>query len=149
MATNWMLAHIPEQSVIAIEHWDDSLPLVEEQNYQMITLPLYDPDTSAKWQAINQKLAQTDYIILASNRLYIPLSKLTNCQTLPSSYCYPKTAAYYKKLFSGALGFKKIAEFTSYPTVPFTNIKIDDQKADESFTVYDHPKVIIFQKVHE
>jgi len=68
------------------------------------------------------------------------------CAKLPSDRCYQRTAIYYQELFSGKLGFKKVAEFTQYPTIPFLNIEIDDQKADESFTVYDHPKVMIFKK---
>ena len=112
----------------------------------MQTLELYQPDTQEKWQRIQQQLAQTDYIILASNRLYIPLGKLTNCETLPQGYCYVYTAFYYKKLFDGSLGYKKIAEFTNYPTLPILNISINDDFADESFTVYDHPKIIIFKK---
>lgn len=131
---------------LAVEHWDDSLPLSGQEKFHMITLPLYDSDTPEKWNAINQELQRIDYIIIASNRLYTPLSKLTYCQTLPVDRCYTKTAQYYKDLFSGTLGYKKIAEFTNYPTIPFTVITINDQSADESFTVYDHPKIMIFKK---
>ena len=37
--------------------------------------------------------------------------------------------------------------YTSWTSRYFLNIAIDDQSADESFTVYDHPKVMIFKKV--
>lgn len=146
-ATNWILSHVPPNSTIAVEHWDDSLPLTGQEKYTMVTLPLYDPDTSQKWAQINQTLAHTDYIVIASNRLYVPLQKLTNCNNLPALKCYPQTAAYYKRLFAGQLGFTKVAEFAVYPTIPFTNISLNDQIADESFTVYDHPKIMIFKKM--
>ncbi len=146
-ATNWIQTHIAPGSHIAIEHWDDSLPLLGQDVYTMITLPLYDPDTNFKWQQINQQLTTTDYIIIASNRLYVPLQKLADCNKHPFPHCYPLTANYYTQLFHGEKGFKKIAEFASYPTLPFSNQPINDQEADESFTVYDHPKVMIFQKV--
>ena len=145
-ATTWILNNIPPGSTIAVEHWDDQLPLLNAQAYNILTLPLYDPDTKEKWQAITAELAKTDYIIIASNRLYVPLQKLANCKKYPFPYCYPLTSEYYHKLFSGQLGFSMVAEFSIYPTIPFTNIRINDQAADESFTVYDHPKVMIFKR---
>ena len=116
------------------------------QRYEQLTLPLYDPDTKEKWQSIRSILQQTDYIIIASGRLYIPLQKLTDCKHLPVNRCYPLTAKYYKNLFSGKLGFKKIQEFKSEPTIPFINIGINDLSADENFTVFDHPTIMIFKK---
>lgn len=145
-ASKWITTHVPAGSTIALEHWDDTLPLFDQQKYQALTLPLYDADTPSKWAAIHDQLQQTDYLIIASNRLYTPLQKLTNCDKLPPGRCYTQSAEYYKKLFAGELGFQKVAEFTDYPTIPLLNIPINDQGADESFTVYDHPKVMIFQR---
>lgn len=170
-ASYWINKNIKHGSNIAIEHWDDSLPLFGQQNFNMITLPLYDPDNIQKWEDINNSLEKADYIIIASNRLYIPLQKLTNCAILPLFKCYPITANYYKNLFSGKnvlanlnaietnnlkkifvknkqqIRFKKVAIFKNSPKIPFLNIYINDQGADESFTVYDHPKIIIFKKL--
>ncbi len=146
-ATAWILQHIPAGSRLAVEHWDDALPLTGQGSYRIATLPLYDPDTAAKWQQINRTLEATDYIIIASMRLAAPLQRLTNCRVLPPDRCYPITAAYYKSLFSGSLGFTKVADFTVYPTVPFLHIPIPDDSADESFTVYDHPHVMLFKKI--
>lgn len=145
-ATEWINKNIPYGSRIAVEHWDDALPVYGGQNYIQMTLPLYETDTIQKWQNITAVLKNSDYIIIASNRLYKPLQKLTDCKVLPKERCYPQTADYYKKLFSGRLGFRKIIEFSNYPTIPFTNIKLVDDGADESFTVYDHPKIMIFKK---
>ncbi len=145
LASKWIYQNIPLDKTIAVEHWDDQLPLGGSP-YKTITLPLYDPDTLQKWQIINQNLANIDYIIIASNRLYVPLQKLTDCKKIPSYHCYPLASEYYKNLFNSSLGFKKIAEFENSPTIPLLNIAIDDQNADESFTVYDHPKVMIFKK---
>jgi hypothetical protein len=139
-ATRWINQNIPKGAKIAIEHWDDQIPL--QGDYQFLTMPMYEPDqSSSKWQQVNQNLKSTDYLILASNRLYVPLQRLSDCQK--NKICYPKTARYYRELFNGKLGFKKIAEFTSYP-----QFSINDDEADESFTVYDHPKVIIFKNTN-
>ena len=151
LASEWINQNIPARSTLAIEHWDDSLPLFDQEKYKMLTLPLYDPDTSEKWRMINDQLSKSDYIVIASNRLYTPLMKLINCKKLSAGRCYTQTSEYYKKLFDGKLGFNKAAEFTSYPKFSFPFVKweyeINDSSADESFTVYDHPKVLIFQKI--
>jgi len=146
-ATKWINKNIPSGSVLAVEHWDDRLPL--QGNYKFLEMPMYESDNSSKkWKIVNDNLEKADYIIIASNRLYTPLMKLTDCKNLPQDRCYPKTAAYYQKLFSGWLGFTKTAEFTSYPKLEIGNwkLEIDDSSADESFTVYDHPKIMIFKK---
>lgn len=145
-ASDWIAENIPPGSYIAVEHWDDGLPVYGGENYTQLTLPLYEPDTPEKWTMISSILSQTDYIVIASNRLYMPLSRLTNCKKLPPGKCYTTTSKYYRDLFSHNLGFHKVAEFSEYPTVPFTKIKLIDDGADESFTVYDHPKIMIFKK---
>jgi len=47
-------------------------------------------------------------------------------------------------MFHGSLGFDLVAAFTSYPTIG--PLVINDQSAEEAFTFYDHPKVLIFAK---
>lgn len=145
-ASEWIISTIPNPATIATEHWDDRLPLFGQDNYNFQELTLYDPDSVEKWEKINTQLSQTDYIIIASNRLYVPLQKLTDCTKLPADRCYPLTAQYYRKLFNNQYGFQKVAEFSNPPRIPLFNILINDQSADESFTVYDHPKVMIFKK---
>lgn len=145
-ATNWIYNHIPPDKVLAVEHWDDRLPVKPNVFYPTETLALYDMDTPGKWEKINAQLKRTDYLIIASNRLYTPLSNLTNCETLPPASCYQMTAKYYQDLLTGKRGFNKVAEFTSFPTIPLLNLPLDDQSSDESFTVYDHPKVMIFKR---
>ncbi len=146
-ASEWINKNIPPGAVLAVEHWDDRLPLWGGEKYNFVEMPMYQPDNSnLKWQKVSDNLRNADYIIIASNRLYVPLQKLSDC----SKYrvCFPQTAKYYHDLFSGKLGFRKIAEFTSYPGLKIGHWKLEikDDAADESFTVYDHPKVIIFQK---
>ncbi len=143
-ATEWILSNIPLGQTIAVEHWDDRVPIHSSERYRVIELPLYDrPDDAAKWRMMNEKLAETDYIILASNRLSTPLPKLTDCAKHGLS-CYPLTARYYEELLAEKRGFRLVAEFTGYPHIgPF---QIPDDEADESFTVYDHPHILIFQK---
>lgn len=164
-ATQWINQFLPAGSTLSCEHWDDCLPLGNSGKYSILQLTLYDPDTTNKWQAISNALSEIDYIILSSNRLYGSIT------TVPDKY--PITSKFYSDLFSGRLGFRKIIEFTSRPNLPLPGFKLCftppgisygkvafnsdlcplsgisfvDDYADETWTVYDHPKVIIFQKV--
>ncbi len=142
-ASRWIFANIPDGSTLLTEHWDDALPLLMDEipdrpprrSYQRIELPLYDPDTPAKLDRLADDLSRADYLILASNRLAAPISRLRSR--------YPMTSNYYRLLFAGELGYVKVAEFTAYPQL--AGFVIRDDHADESFTVYDHPRAVIFQ----
>lgn len=167
-ASLWMNTTLAQGSITTTEHWDDGLPLCLPEypcgRFVQMELPLYDPDTQQKWEQINAKLSSVQYIVLSSNRLYGSIPAVSNR--------YPRTTEYYRKLFDGSLGFSKIKEFTARPNIPIPflhvcitppfiwygalarpsqecpleGISFVDDYADESFTVYDHPKVIIFQK---
>lgn len=138
-ASNWILSAIPAGTTIAVEHWDDRLPIYGSERYRIEELPLYDyPDNQEKWTNINQTLQQSDYIIIASNRLYRPLQKLGDCTQYHA--CYERTALYYHDLFANRRGFTLIKTFRVSP------LGLNDDLADESFTVYDHPTIYIFKK---
>ncbi len=148
LASKWINQNIPIDSTIAVEHWDDGLPLGTQSNYKILVLPIYEMQDPSKKMQIYQSLQESNYIIIASTRLYAPLMRIAqNCKNwnVPQERCPQNANVYYQQLFNGKLGFKKIAEFAIYPTSPVLNIPINDQNADESFTVYDHPKVMIFK----
>lgn len=170
-ASMWIYKNIPAGATLSGEHWDDYLPMslptpgYIHEKYKSVEFPLYYPDNEDKWREMIGKLERVDYIIMSSNRLYGSIS------TVPAKY--PVTTKYYKTLFDGSLGFEKVAEFTSRPNIniplvslcltppfarygniaqksqecPLPGISFVDDYADETFTVYDHPKVIIFKKV--
>lgn len=140
-ASEWIYATIPAGSTIATEHWDDALPLSlpgfgGSQRYRMLQLPLYDDDTQSKREQLIEALNKTDFVVLSSNRLSESIPRMPQR--------YPMTSRYYAGLSSGALGFDQVAQFTSYPS--FAGFDIVDDSAEEAFTVYDHPKVRIYQK---
>ena len=138
-ASRWIYQNIPKESKILGEHWDDGLPIDLSPNhpnqYKIKQLTIYEPDDFKKVEYFAQELSQADYIIINSRRLYGTL------MNLPEKY--PITSRYYELLFSGQLGYQKIAEFSSYPTL--LGITINDDASEETFQVYDHPKVLIFQ----
>ena len=142
--------------------WDDALPLSIKYYdplggiYQPLNLELYENDTPEKRDEMIAILDKVEYIVIPSNRAYDAMPRLPNR--------YPMTLKYYQELFdcdcygdelenkvykleapfTSPLGFDLVATFVSNPSIgPF---EINDQFADESFTVYDHPKVLIFKK---
>lgn len=145
LASEWMHKNIPPGSIVATEHWDDILPLYDSHVFAYETLALYERDSVHKWNTINLQLRNTDYLVLSSNRLHGSLRRMRDCSKLEENFCYAETAQYYDDLFSGDTSFRLVAEFHSFPTIPFTTFEINDQSADESFTVYDHPQVFIFK----
>lgn len=144
-ASRWMYQNLPQGSTLANEHWDDWLPIGgldgnisygDQGMFKSVEMANYEDDNPDKLNRMVENLTQADYIVLSSNRLYDSIPRLP--------IRYPMTSRYYKLLFSGKLGFERIKDFTSYPT--FLGIQIPDQVAEESFSVYDHPRVQIFQK---
>jgi YYY domain-containing protein len=150
--------------------WDDGLPTrIDNRDafgglYTGINQELYWADNedadgdgrSDKLERIVDSLDQGDYLVITSNRQYGSIPRVP--------IRYPLTAAYYRLLFDcpeptpvhdcaavaapspaiNALGYQLVAIFQSNPRLgPF---QVNDQTAEETFTVYDHPKVLIFAR---
>lgn len=146
--------------------WDDALPLGldnfdpfdylsglyrSEFNFEM-----YWDDNADKLERFVDTLDQVDYIFISSNRQW--------GTTVRVPERYPLTTVYYRNLlgcpdedaitwcysvaepgmFSGELGFDLVQVFQSDPNLG--SIRFNTQFAEEAFTVYDHPKVLIFKK---
>lgn len=144
-ASEWIYTHIPVGAKIFTEHWDDGLPLPLENypsnsQYDIEPLRIYDEDNQAKLDYYSTKLSRGDYLILSSRRLWGTLINLTKE--------YPLTSKYYRFLFSGRLGFEKVAEFSTYPCLGYPLrclVYLNDDAAEETFQVFDHPKIFIFK----
>lgn len=143
IASRWMYENIFPQAKILTEHWDDSLPVnLKGRNarvYRVEDLEMYAQDSVDKLSYLAEKLSTADYLVLSSRRLYGTLMQL------PEKY--PLTSRYYYLLFSGELGYEKVAEFASYPQI--FGVTIKTSTVEETFQVYDHPKVIIFRNVEQ
>jgi hypothetical protein len=142
-ASYWIYQNLPGETVLLSEHWDDGLPLMipEQQGkiFIMDQLPVFDPDTAEKWEIMNSKLENADYYILSSNRGWGSIT------TVPERY--PRMTQFYTDLFAGKTSYKQIAQITSYPSLRYLGIPVEfpDGWLEESFTVYDHPEVYIFE----
>jgi hypothetical protein len=168
--SRWIYANVPAGSTIATEHWDDTLPGPMQLNgtlrapteYHLLQLPMYDADDDSKLETLVQTLANSDYVLLASQRLY------TTIPRLPARY--PISSRYYQLLFDGRLGFELVDFARNAPllgnlafadeTFAYAGLPVppplsrpepgltfwDWGHADESFTVYDHPMPLIMKK---
>ncbi len=124
-----------------------------------LNLQVYWDDNADKLARFLYTLNETDYIIIPTNHQYAQITRLPQR--------YPLTTEYYRQLigcpegediitcyrtaepgtYQGNLGFELVATFESYPTLG--PIRINDQAAEEAFTFYDHPKVLIFHKTED
>ena len=144
-ASEWMYANIPDGSTIMSEQWDDSLPYdLPEPNsnrgrFRFIDWGPFEEDTAEKYQRMKDTLRAADYVALSSNRIYGAVDNLPQR--------YPMTNRYYQLLFDGQLGYERALEVVNSPNL--LGITIDDTGADESFTLYDHPRVLVFRKVRD
>ncbi|MEE9216824.1 MAG: glycosyltransferase family 39 protein, partial [Anaerolineales bacterium] len=150
--------------------WDDALPLrIDGRDgfaglYTGLNQELYwadDEDKESngipdKLERIASSLTDGDYLVITSSRQYGSVGRLPQR--------WPLTVAYYQALFGcpsgvaievcaaaaqpgavqGELGYELIATFEQNPRLGPLEFK--DQLAEEAFTVYDHPKVLIFAK---
>jgi YYY domain-containing protein len=149
--------------------WDDGLPWgVDGRSlggrYDTVNLELYwhddqDDDMDGvpdKLERIAEQLEAGDYLTISSNRQYGTTTRVP--------VRYPLTIAYYQALlgcpdkddiigcyaaaevgdYEGRLGYSLVEVFESHPAIG--SIKINDQLSEETFTVYDHPKALIFKK---
>ncbi len=147
--------------------WDDALPLplMGYSPFQPdgsgffrpdLNFEMYWPDDASKRERFYQILSQTDYIVMSSNRQFgtiprapekYPLSthfyrELLNCpDDMDTVVCYYEAEA---EKINPEFGFDLIKTFTSYPRLG--SWEFNDQYAEEAFSVYDHPKVLIFRK---
>jgi hypothetical protein len=170
-ASYWIDENVPSGSTLATEHWDYALPVRMRGlsgRYEFVELEWFyvedrlgrERDRVELATALDL-LAEADYLILASNRLYGVIPRLADR--------FPEAAAYYRLLFSGELGWELVHWSGRYPSLDGWVLADDTLgrpglplpeamrewrpgdvtlvlgPADESFTVYDHPLVLIFE----
>jgi YYY domain-containing protein len=143
--------------------WDDGLPL-RLDGYDAfgglyptdLNFNMYWDDNPEKLERFLRILDESDYIAISSNRQWGTLPRLPER--------FPMTTQYYRSLmgcpadmdivdcyriaepgmFQSELGYDLVQTFTSEPRLG--PLRLNDQFAEEAFTVYDHPKVLVFKK---
>ncbi|MCX8072082.1 MAG: DUF2298 domain-containing protein [Candidatus Binatia bacterium] len=138
-ASEWFYRNIPAGAKVLSQDWDEGFPFpvpgFSPNRYHIVTFSYYEPDSPAKIQRLARELASSDYIVFQTKRIYGAVTRA------PEKF--PLTTNYFYQLFAGDLGYTLIQEFASRPSL--FGWGAPDELADESFSVYDHPKVLIFQ----
>ena len=145
--------------------------LEQLSNLNYISFNFYDLDVNPELQPqLPEHLAKADYIFIPSRRIFanhycprdeilpiaskelnfnlININNEEKCSYLRKTY--PILNSYYDKLFSGQLGFSKVAEFSSFPKIQLfgkTIIEFPDEEAEETWTVFDHPVFRIYKRI--
>ncbi len=159
-ASRWIKGTVPPgTAIVSDNHWDEYIPDLYE--YSVWQFPVYEPETPAKLETLITHLAESEYLVFYSNRPYGSVARLP--------HRYPFSAAYYRGLFEGRLGYKLSREFTSYPELagvvfkddPFdraglpppegieearsSRVELNLGYADDNVVGYDHPRVLLFR----
>ncbi len=160
-ASDWLQQNAQPGSRVVQEHWEEGIPGRPGIEFVHTRLELYNPDSVDKFNRITGSLSEADYLVLFSNRLYGTIPRLPER--------YPMSTEYYERLFDGSLGYELVFADTrpveslgvTYREDQFTRVSFDPPAgfeqptgslltvapgwADESFSVYDHPQVLIFE----
>ncbi len=146
--------------------WDDAIPYPVDgfSPYSEgggiyrgdLNFEMYWADDQIKLDRFERILDQADYIFITSNRQWGTTTRVPERYLLTTHYyrnllgcpegedilwCYSLAEP---GMFEGSLGFELAAVFQSNPNLG--PIEFNTQFTEEAFTVYDHPKVLIFQK---
>ena len=144
-------------------HWDEAVPF-RIDGYDAyggiyppdMELQIFWEDTPEKLDHMVNVLDSSDFIAISSNRRWGTQPRMPER--------WPMTTLFFRSLlgcppdqellwcyrvaqtgqFAGEMGFDLVQVFQSDPEIG--PIRINDQFAEEAFTVYDHPKVLIFEK---
>ena len=176
-ASSWMDAHIAPDSLILSETANVvDLPVHAQSykgarhTYRSLSFNFYDLDSNKQvQQELLLALQEAEYIIVPTRRIFAnhwcppsasqaavgwPPRTLVSwgferdrCAQLRSQY--PILSAYYDDLFSGALGFEQVAQFSSYPRIEIGGMQVfalPDEQYDETWSVFDHPVIRIFKR---
>lgn len=145
VASDWIYENVPSGAKILAEHWDDDLPKGRPGKnrhtmaYRIESLKVYEQDNESKIREMSRHLSTADYIVLATKRGYGSILRV------PEKY--PLTSNYYRALFAGQLGYQPVRAFTGSPKV--LGLQLSAELLDESISVYDHPKVVVFRNVEK
>ena len=139
-ASEWVYRFIPSGSRLLSQHWDEGFPLPlpgqSPDRYKVVPFGYYDrPDSPAKIRNLAHELETADFIVFQTKRLYGAVTRAPER--------YPLTCHYFYQLFAGDLGYTLVHEVAARPSL--LGIEIPDELGDETLTVYDHPKVVIFK----
>ena len=156
-ASKWIYKNIPDNSYVLSETANVvDIPLPppsynlspKTYNLSVISFDFYHLDENPiLFNQLLNHLVKADYIFIPSRRIFTNYTRL--------SVQYPLITKYYQLLFSGKLGFEETTRISSFPQLSIIPaltagrnypLSFPDEKAEETFTVFDHPVIRIYKK---
>ncbi|HVN76725.1 MAG TPA: glycosyltransferase family 39 protein, partial [Thermoanaerobaculaceae bacterium] len=138
-ASAWFYDHAEPGARVLIQDWDEGFPFGlpgrSPERFKVVQFPFYEIDSPAKAKHIADELASSDWLVLQTKRLYGAISQ--------AQKKFPITDNFFRELFAGDLGYTLVKDVASRPEL--FGIELPTELADESFSVYDHPKAVIFR----
>ncbi len=147
-ASRWFEANATEGATVATEIWDDGFPqpvTATPKRFRPVEvrpgsggLDLY-PDEGPgeqRLQYLQRAMAGSDYLVFSSTTVRGSIPQLP--------WRYPVTIRWYELVYAEQLGFTKVHD--EWVTPRLGPWRFDDQRTDQSFTYYDHPRVLIYRK---
>lgn len=138
-ASRWFHENVAPGATVLTQHWDEGFPFsfpgLPAERYKIVELPFYEPDGPEKTRLLADRLASGDVLVLQTKRLYGAISQARSR--------FPDTDRLFRLLFSGDLGYSMVRTFSSPPQL--FGMRLPSELADESFSVYDHPKAVVFR----
>jgi YYY domain-containing protein len=140
-ASEWFHENVAPGATVLLPDWEEGFPFSlsdrPADRFRFGTLSLYAPDAPEKTEALARALASGDLLVFPTKRLYGAVTQ--------ASERFPDTDRLFRLLFSGDLGWTLARTFSSPPQL--LGLSLPTERADESFSVYDHPKVVVFRNV--
>jgi hypothetical protein len=164
-ASQWIFKNAPDQSFFLSETANVvDVPFLTDQtynkNFSYVSFNFYDLDINQNLEdQLKQSLDKADYIIVPSRRILFNLTCIANpndfayqnnrCKVL--SERYPKVSEYYKDVVFNKNRYRLIKTFYRYPSIILFDIpilEIPDEQAEETFSVFDHPVIRVYQRIN-
>lgn len=138
-ASRWFHENAAEGATVLVPHWEEGFPFALEglpaSRFRTADLPLYDPDGPEKSRLLAERLAASDLLVFPTKR---QTGALTQARDR-----FPDSDRFLRLLYSGDLGWTLVRTFSSPPQL--FGLRLPTELADESFSVYDHPRVTVFR----
>ncbi len=102
-----------------------------------LTTDSHRPQLSRQWwdRYLTERLTGVDFIFM-SDEYYEQYSRRPDAN--------PALNRFYDDLFAGRLGFRLIRTFKVYPSL--FGYRLNDDRAELTFRLFDHPRVLIFRR---
>ena len=143
-AARWIAANLPSGSTIGTEGGAFSMrPLIDADRYRLVPLKVHTLFNSQGYTTCAYSLDLLhDHVAAMEHLAIVEVNRSQQYRAVPE--LFPAVSAFYTGLAEQSLGFQLVQRFRNYPN--WLGFEFNDDGAEPSFTSYDHPTVLIFQR---